>query len=98
VTEVIAGSYGEDSLKLRQFGDALNVSEDLESVLNEGNDYLLYLKPFTFQAGVPTGQWVTVGGVSSWKEQSPSEYVRTVEDSALPEDLDRDDVERSVEQ
>jgi FlaG/FlaF family flagellin (archaellin) len=98
VTEVIAGSYGDASLRLRQFGDSLNASEDLESVLVAGNDYLLYLKPFTFERDLPTGQWVTVGGVSSWEEQNPSEYIHTVQDSGLPVDIDRAEVEQSVQQ
>ncbi|WP_329108565.1 hypothetical protein OG792_07885 [Micromonospora sp. NBC_01699] len=49
------------ALEVRQTGSATAVAADLSPLLVEGREYLLFVTPWIYEKGVPTGQWVITG-------------------------------------
>ncbi|GAA1880231.1 hypothetical protein GCM10009715_28420 [Paeniglutamicibacter psychrophenolicus] len=83
VKEVVHGKPSASILKIRQFGDEFNEDSQASTILSQGKTYLLSLTPFELEPGVDTGQWVLVGGVSSWEEKASGKFVNDA-DSPLP--------------
>ncbi|MGO2411588.1 hypothetical protein [Glutamicibacter arilaitensis] len=88
VKETVSGRASASVLEIRQFGDEFNTDAHAANVLESGHTYLLSLKPFELELGEDTGQWVLIGGVSSWEKTGPDQYVNTAE-VQLPETLSK---------
>ncbi|WP_434173205.1 hypothetical protein [Clavibacter nebraskensis] len=62
-----------------------------------GGDYLLYLEPFELEAGVPTGQYVIVGGVAAWEKAPSGELEGMAGESKLPDVVTQSDIQASLD-
>jgi len=72
VTEVAVTASGSDVfaagdiLNIRQVGDQGQYNVNGADLLSEGSRYLLYVRPWVTEPGVPTGQHLIVGEQAAW--------------------------------
>jgi hypothetical protein len=79
------GETPRSALTVRQLGNTTWVPDDLP-LLRTGQEYILFLSPFEWSAGKPSGEWVIQGAAGSYRFESTTTLVR--EDRAsesLPE-------------
>lgn len=88
VLDAFVGSP-DQTITIRQSGSSEVVFEGLAELLVPGEDYILYLSPFTFDsAGSGTGEWTPTGAVGEY-HLVKGEYQRAADDAtALPDTVD----------
>lgn len=68
VTKVIMGTLSQDRITVRGMPDAAIDGGSAEAAqLQTSGDYILFLMPFEWHAGVPTGAWVMVGQEGAYR-------------------------------
>lgn len=78
------------TVQVRQTGtaDVTPAESTSSSVLQSGQTYLLYLKPFELNPGVSTGQYVIVGDEGIWqKSKDSSTFSIAVTGTSLPQSV-----------
>jgi len=96
INRIYSGSPHIEQIDIRQFGDSYNSDLTFSELLAPGEHYLLFLEPFEFVAGVPTPQWVIVGGVAAWRGDEAGSFRGTAPSSRLPGRLTSADVNSVV--
>lgn len=96
ISRLYKGSSQDNQVDVRQFGDIHNSDLTFSELLRTRERYLLFLEPFEFAKGVPTDQWVIVGGVAAWRGEDAGGFRGTAPSSRLPERLTPAEVESVV--
>lgn len=88
VTRVIKGALPQDRITIRGMPDASVDGGSADAAqLQPGGDYLLFLTPFEWHAGVPTGAYVMVGQEGAYRISAATATLVAAHDplpSALP--------------
>lgn len=87
IDQVLWGAVKGSRLNVRQIGSTSVVGEDVTPPLKNGKRYLLFLTPFEFHPGVPTGQYSITGDIGDF-EVSGDQLIRVLPNiSSLPKAL-----------
>jgi hypothetical protein len=84
VVEVLSGEVLTDTIAIRQLGSDQIVSRETSERLAAGAEYVVFVKPFEMTRGVPTGQYVVIGGRGLYKLDGDTYTFRGGEGSLLP--------------
>jgi hypothetical protein len=87
VLEVFAGNAPE-KIVVRQSGSPTYVISDVVPTLKPDSEYILFLRPFTFDADGPgTGEWIITDEVAGFGS-SDGKFVRLSEAADIPAEID----------
>lgn len=67
VDQILWGAVPEPQVQVRQMGSASVISDESTPLLQKGRQYVLFLSPFEFRRGVPTGQFTITGDIGDFE-------------------------------
>ncbi|MEU9336550.1 hypothetical protein AB0D49_25825 [Streptomyces sp. NPDC048290] len=94
VTQLVSGEIPGDTLSVQQFGNGETIVENSAPILKQGNEYLLFVRPFHFEESDETGLHSITGGRGEYVYDKERDTYRLQggEDARIPPTLSSSEI------